>query len=104
MISTSLLADFTTPSPLALVSGLLILGGLALLGTMLYAAIRAMRSAYIQQGRRFSRCRLTGREAVGRFLAHVGLPPETIEEGAKIDHYDQLRRRVKLRTESSVSS
>jgi tetratricopeptide (TPR) repeat protein len=104
MISMRLLADFTTLGPLALVSGLLILGGLAFFAMSLYAAIRAMHAAYLEQGRRFSRCRLTGREAVGRLLTHVGLPSDAIEVGAKIDHYDQLRRRVKLRTESSVAS
>ena len=104
MISATLLDDLLTHGRMALVGGLLILGGLALAATALYFATRALQSAYLQQGRRFSRCRLTGREVVSRLLAHVGLPSDGVEEGAKIDHYDQLRRRVKLRTESSVAS
>jgi Zn-dependent membrane protease YugP/Flp pilus assembly protein TadD len=83
---------------------LLILGGLVIVAALLYATIRALRSVYIQQGRRFSRCRLTGREAARRLLEHLGLPADRIDDGAKIDHYDVWRRRVRLRTESSVSS
>jgi Zn-dependent membrane protease YugP len=37
-------------------------------------------------------------------LEHLGLPSDRIDDGAKIDHYDIWRRRVRLRTESSVSS
>jgi Zn-dependent membrane protease YugP/Flp pilus assembly protein TadD len=84
--------------------GLVILGSLLLFAAMLYAAVRELRSAYVQQGRRFSRCRLTGRVVAGRLLEHLGLPPERIDDGAKMDHYDMWRRRVRLRTESSVSS
>jgi Zn-dependent membrane protease YugP/Tfp pilus assembly protein PilF len=82
----------------------LIMGSLVVFAAFLYAAIRGLRSACVQQGRRFSRCRLTGREVVGRLLAHVGLPADRIDDGAKIDHYDFWRRRVRLRTESSVSA
>jgi Zn-dependent membrane protease YugP len=85
-------------------SQLLILGSLAVVATIVYAARRGFRSAYSRQGRRFSRCRLTGREAVRLLLEHLGLPSDNVEDGARIDHYDLWRRRVKLRTESSVSS
>ena len=44
-------------------SQLLILGSLAVVATIVYAARRGLRSAYSRQGRCFSRCRLTGREA-----------------------------------------
>src|SRR5262245_36222583 len=89
---------------LTLVSQLLLLGSAVIFAAMLYAAVRSLRSIYYQQGRRFSRCRLTGREVVGRLLDHLGLPSNCIDDGAVIDHYDYLRQRVKLRTESSVSS
>jgi Zn-dependent membrane protease YugP len=104
MIPVHLFAEILTYGWLTTAGGLLMLGGLGLFATLLYAALRDTRSAYIEQGERFSRCRLTGRELVGRLLAHVGLSSDAVEEGAKIDHYDQLRRRVKLRTESSRSS
>ena len=83
---------------------LLIFGSLVIYAVMLYVTFRNLRSIYAQQGRRFSRCRLTGREAVGRLLEHLRLPSDRIEEGAQIDHYDSWRHRVKLRTESSVST
>jgi len=104
MISNNLLANLSPHGRLTLLCGLLILGGLALLAAMLYVATRALRIAYTQQEQITSRCRLTGREAVGRLLEHLGLAFVCIDDGAKIDHYDQLRRRVRLRTESSVSS
>jgi uncharacterized protein len=104
MFSTNLLADLSTQGPLALVCGMLVLGGLALLATMLYVVTAALRRVHAQQAHTSSRCRLTGREAVGRLLAHLGLPAVCVEVGAKLDHYDQLRRRVLLRTESSNSS
>ena len=49
-------------------------------------------------------CRLTGREVAGRLLERIGLTFVAVDDGAPLDHYDHLRRRVKLRTESSVSS
>jgi tetratricopeptide (TPR) repeat protein len=82
----------------------LVLGALAIFAAALYAVIRSLRTAYLQQGRRYSRCRLTGREVVRRLLEHLALPSDRIDDGAKIDHYDLWRRRVRLRTESSVSS
>jgi Zn-dependent membrane protease YugP/Flp pilus assembly protein TadD len=97
-------ATFSMGGSLIVFGGLLLLGGAALFAGMLYAAMGALRWAYVQEGRRFSRCRLTGREIVCRLLEHLSLPSDRIDDGAKIDHYDQLRRRVKLRTESSVSS
>jgi Zn-dependent membrane protease YugP len=88
-----------------LMSKLMILGSLLLLfAVLLYAAIRAMRSAYIQEARRFSLCRMTGREVVGKLLQHLGLPTDRVEDGATIDHYNMWQRRIRLRTESSVAS
>lgn len=89
---------------LTLLSQLLLLGSAVIFAAMLYVAVRSLRSVYYQQGRRFSRCRLTGREVVGRLLDHLGLPSNSVDDGAVIDHYDYLRRRIKLRTESCVSS
>jgi Zn-dependent membrane protease YugP len=104
MISASLFDALSTHGRLILVGGLLILVGLALFAAMFYVVVRRLRIAYVEQARKFSRCRLSGREVVGRLLEHVGLSSVGIDDGAKIDHYDQLRRRVKLRTESSVAS
>jgi uncharacterized protein len=104
MLSGELLNAFLIEGELVSLSGLMILGGLLLFAAMLYAAVRELRSAYAEQGRRFSRCMLTGREAAGRLLEHLGLPADRMDDGAKMDHYDILRRRVRLRTESSVSS
>jgi Zn-dependent membrane protease YugP/Flp pilus assembly protein TadD len=89
---------------LLIVAQALVLVGLALFAAMFYATNRRFRSVYLQQARRFSDCRLTGKEAVGRLLEHLGLSSDCIDDGATIDHYDDLRRRVRLRTESSVSS
>jgi Zn-dependent membrane protease YugP/Flp pilus assembly protein TadD len=83
---------------------LMIVGSVPFFAAMLYVAVRGVRSAYVREGRQFSRCRLTGREMVGRLLEHIGLPSDRIDDGAPIDHYDVRGRRVKLRTESSVSS
>lgn len=89
---------------LTLLSQLMLLGSAVVFAGILYVAVRNLRSIYYQEGRRFSRCRLTGREVVGRLLGQLGLPSNCVDDGAVIDHYDYLRRRVKLRTESSVSS
>jgi Zn-dependent membrane protease YugP/Flp pilus assembly protein TadD len=104
MISDSLLDALLTDYGQIPFGPLLICGSLAVYAAMLYAAIRDLRSTYIREGRRFSRCRLTGREAVGRLLEHLSLGSVQIDDGAQIDHYDTRRHRVKLRTESSVSS
>jgi Zn-dependent membrane protease YugP/Flp pilus assembly protein TadD len=104
MIPDELLETLAADDWLTLLGQLLIVGSVLLLAAMLYLSVRRMRSVYAQEARRFSHCRLTGREAAGRLLEHLGLPSDCIDDGATIDHYDNLRRRVKLRTESSVSS
>ena len=104
MISSSLQHATLFSGELISFGQLLVFVSVVIYVAMLYAAIRHLRSIYVQQGRRFSRCRLTGREVVGRLLEHVSLPSDQIDDGAQIDHYDIWRRRVKLRTESSVSS
>jgi uncharacterized protein len=104
MISDELLETLSADDWLTVLGQLLIVGSAALFAAMLYLAVRRLRSVYACEGRRFSRCRLTGREAVARLLEHLGLASNGIEDGAAIDHYDDRRRRVKLRTESSVSS
>jgi Zn-dependent membrane protease YugP len=104
MISDELLETLWADDWLTVSSQLLILASSALVAAMLYLAARRLRSVYVQEARRFSRCRLTGREAVSKLLGHLGLALNGIEDGAVIDHYDDMGRRVKLRTESSVSS
>jgi Zn-dependent membrane protease YugP len=104
MISDTLFDAIVSDGGLNLLGQVLIFGSVALVAAMLYAAVRGMRRAYLQQGRRFSRCRLTGHEATRRLLEHVGLSADRVDAGAKIDHYDVWRNRVRLRTESSVSS
>jgi Zn-dependent membrane protease YugP/Flp pilus assembly protein TadD len=89
---------------LAVTAQMFMLAAVVVGGGALYAAIRHLRAAYAHEGRRFSHCRLTGREAVVRFLKHLGLPADRVDDGAAIDHYDDRRRRIRLRTESSVSS
>jgi Zn-dependent membrane protease YugP/Flp pilus assembly protein TadD len=104
MMFDELLETLSADDWLTVSSQLLIVGSAVLFAALFYLATRRLRAVYAQEGRRFSRCRLTGREAVGRLLEHLGLPSDQIEDGAAIDHYDNVRRRVKLRTESSVSS
>jgi Zn-dependent membrane protease YugP len=104
MISAIFHADISTHGWLALVSILLIVGGLALLAAIANATMRSLRMAHDEQEQKLSQCGLTGRAAAGRLLAHVGLSSDCIEEGAKIDHYDQLHKRLRLRTQSCVSS
>jgi Zn-dependent membrane protease YugP len=104
MISAILLADLSMHAWLALASILLVVCGLALAAKMAYATLRALRSVYDEQEQKLSHCGLTGRDVAGRLLACVGLSPDCIEEGAKIDHYDQLHKRLRLRTQSCVSS
>ncbi|MGE3240252.1 MAG: zinc metallopeptidase [Pirellulales bacterium] len=85
-------------------SEFLIVGGLAIFAALVYITVRGLRAVYVVEGRRFSRCRLTGREVAARLLGHLRLPTDRIDEGAKIDHYDLWRKRVRLRTETSVAS
>src|SRR5262245_58433582 len=104
MLSGELLKAFSIEGWLVQFSGPMLLVGLLVFAAMLYVAVRELRSAYTQQARRFSRCRLTGRMIASHLLEHLGLPANRIDDGAKIDHYDVWRHRVRLRTESSVSS
>jgi uncharacterized protein len=104
MISAILLADVSAHGWPAVASILLLAGGIALLAPMAYATLGALRLAHADQEQKLSQCGLTGREAAAQFLEHIGLASVCIEEGAKIDHYDHLHRRVRLRAESCVSS
>jgi Zn-dependent membrane protease YugP len=104
MILPTTFADVSTHGWLVLGGILLSVAGLALLAAFLYAALRALHLAHASQEQTPSHCGLTGRQAAARFLARIGLTSDCIVEGAKIDHYDQLHRRLKLRTQSCVSS
>jgi Zn-dependent membrane protease YugP len=104
MISNSFLHATLFGGELVPFGEMLIFGSLAVYGAMLHVAYRHLCFAYVQQGRRFSCCQLTGRETVARLLEHLGLPSDQIEDGAQVDHYDAWRNRVMLRNESSVSS